>query len=57
MACTVRLNQHDLDRLEAQMKAQARLIAAEVSKMFGDGNSGDDDEDDLGADDVGVERW
>lgn len=37
LACTIRLNAWDMER----DKTRAKLIAYEVSKMFGDGNSDD----------------
>jgi hypothetical protein len=41
LACTVRLSKFDAERDERL----ARLIAYEVSKMFGDGSEQDDDPD------------
>ena len=42
-AVTLRLRQHDTKESMDQMKTSAKLVAYEVSKMFGDGG-GDDDE-------------
>ncbi len=39
LACQIRLNQHDIEHDELQ----AKLIAYEVSKLFGDGSQNDDD--------------
>ncbi len=53
LACTIRLNAWDMER----DKTKAKLIAYEVSKMFGDGQNDDESGGDDPYTDAATEVW